>query len=1179
MKKRLLRSTLALLAGVWTLGSNAQSVGDIVAYGSHKYKITGENLIVNGSFDDGVNGWSGSNQWEAAEIGNYTYFTEGGFDGGAYLQTNAAGDGSNKSLRTHAQVEEGKMYLFQCYTGGSAPATGNLQYNKLSSSVDGKTESTKLYELKWGKEWLQNCFVFSPSGYSYVIFRNSWTSGTKFDGFFLGTIVELPNTEALEAAITEAESIYSATAEEADALQTAITTAKGYLTSEMAAEVSQATVDLQAAVQSYRIANATPENPVDMTSYIVNANGSSKDGWTTTGNVGVNTSQHWSGENSDAYLEPCNWGASSWNASLKQTIKVPNGKYVLKATGRASSAVTLNLVANDKSYTYASLNDVGGTIATDGTEWETLNQGLEAGKSFANNNAGRGWTYGSVEVLVSDGTLTLGAESSCLVEHNWCSISNFSLTYLGYDNSSAIAALNVLIEEASAQYREEFENSTSLAGLVDALSNKIMVAQEAVKVGTKTVVETASQELREAMNAAKAAEAPLAELKAAYALNANLKNNSTPSDAETLEQYEAALTNAQMAQWSATTVEELVAAINQLETARQAYVLTAYPFVGQGQEPAVSFDLTFKMTNAVVTSAEGWTNGRTEHNQQYTGAPDNTYLDAWNGNFNMSQVVTELPRGIYSLKVATRGHADLTTANVYVLADGQNYATDIHHVGAEGNELGAGWGWTTVDNIMINSGTATIGFYSECSGGKWAGADNFQLSLVRAFTQEDEEKLIMLDIDAAHKELAAKLEEVNALNREVNVGANAFQRSVENKEILEETIMYAEQQMNLGIGETSGELIRMYIGMLDADVEAFETLNVPAETDLFTVSISTPDNYKFKNVPLTFREDGKGGAYFKPGFDSRNYAQSVEFHATEEANVYTLSTVFADGVRRYISTGVTSGNGNNTAQIRLTDDAEKALKVSVKATNEEGVYTLLNTEANTLLGCQDGDDREEGGFYTTLAHSTLALKKVDAPTVTLDITSAGFATVMLPFAAELPAGVKAYTCEASGETLENGVKVLTLNPVESMAANTPYIVEGAAGTHSFTGLGAAYKNEYAAGWLTGTFAEKTAAAGTYVLQNQAENGVGFYAVAEGAEPTIGAYRAWMNVPAEESEVKVFVLGDVATGIDGVAAAADVQVNVYTLNGVLVRRNVKMSEALKGLNKGVYIVNGVKTAVN
>ena len=51
------------------------------------------------------------------------------------------------------------------------------------------------------------------------------------------------------------------------------------------------------------------------------------------------------------------------------------------------------------------------------------------------------------------------------------------------------------------------------------------------------------------------------------------------------------------------------------------------------------------------------------------------------------------------------------------------------------------------------------------------------------------------------------------------------------------------------------------------------------------------------------------------------------------------------------------------------------------------------------------------------------------------------------------------------------------------------------------------------------------------------------------------------------------------GIQNASVSKDkALVNVYTSDGVLIRKDVKRSDALKGLTKGVYIVGGEKKAV-
>jgi hypothetical protein len=162
---------------------------------------------------------------------------------------------------------------------------------------------------------------------------------------------------------------------------------------------------------------------------------------------------------------------------------------------------------------------------------------------------------------------------------------------------------------------------------------------------------------------------------------------------------------------------------------------------------------------------------------------------------------------------------------------------------------------------------------------------------------------------------------------------------------------------------------------------------------------------------------------------------------------------------------------------------------------------------------------------------------------------------MLPFAAELPYGMKAYTCD---EVDDN---VLTLTPATSFAPNTPYIVEEGAGNHTFSGYGLATKVSYEGGLLTGVYADTKVPAGSYVLQEKDGN-VKFYLVSAGEnmQPTLNPYRAYLTVPAESAGVKAFSFGGETTGINGVETLTDGTVeSIYTINGT------RVNSLQKGLN--------------
>ena len=179
-----------MIASAFVLNVQAQSVGDVVTLNDVKCKVVGTNIIDNGSFDEGINGWFTGSWLSAPEnMTGYILSETGGFDDGAFITISAGGAGATTNLRGSWAVTEGKTYLFRCYTSGQAPSSNNLQYSKLMASSDGQAEGSELYCLKWGASdvWTENNYVFTAST-PYVVFRSSWNSNSSLDGF---TLVEV----------------------------------------------------------------------------------------------------------------------------------------------------------------------------------------------------------------------------------------------------------------------------------------------------------------------------------------------------------------------------------------------------------------------------------------------------------------------------------------------------------------------------------------------------------------------------------------------------------------------------------------------------------------------------------------------------------------------------------------------------------------------------------------------------------------------------------------------------------------------------------------------------------------------------------------------------------------------------------------------------------------------------
>ena len=181
----------------------------------------------------------------------------------------------------------------------------------------------------------------------------------------------------------------------------------------------------------------------------------------------------------------------------------------------------------------------------------------------------------------------------------------------------------------------------------------------------------------------------------------------------------------------------------------------------------------------------------------------------------------------------------------------------------------------------------------------------------------------------------------------------------------------------------------------------------------------------------------------------------------------------------------------------------------------------------------------------------------DVANTTLNISDALYGTFCAPFTVALPESVT-----ASIITAANGNELI-LEPVAGnvVLANTPVLVEASA-AESLSVSGVYAKGTPVAGLLTGVYENTSAPVGSYVLQKLDK--VGFYLVAEGNQPTVGANRCYLTVPA--AGVKAFFLnGGDATGISGVDANVDANEAIYNLAG----------QRINKLQKGINIINGKK----
>lgn len=220
----------------------------------------------------------------------------------------------------------------------------------------------------------------------------------------------------------------------------------------------------------------------DVTDKITNPNADTNDGWSKTG--GINGGNGFDGKK--GFFEPSNWGAKSWEGYLYQTINnIPNGIYNLKTAIQSAEDVISLLVANGTVSEKAPANGTAkGTIKSDGSVTEA-GQGVD------------GWNYAQTSVLVTDGTLKIGAWSAAFAEHKWTNIDNFTLSYLeGSDVYAAQKLLSDKIDEAQAMIDGgKYKGTDALQAKITEANSKLYTASTSELESTKTALQVAINNL------------------------------------------------------------------------------------------------------------------------------------------------------------------------------------------------------------------------------------------------------------------------------------------------------------------------------------------------------------------------------------------------------------------------------------------------------------------------------------------------------------------------------------------------------------------------------------------------------------------------------------------------------------------------------------------------------------
>ena len=851
--------------------------------------------------------------------------------------------------------------------------------------------------------------------------------------------------------------------------------------------------------------------------------------------------EHWSGEKrsyKNQYDgEGQGYNANAWKIQFDQEVVLPAGEYVFKVAGRKSADATLELVVSMGETVLGTVNDFpNGSTGLGINKIGAASFDANDAAGFARNEGtGFGWQWRYVKfTLAAKDTVKIAVNAKAESKNQWVSFGDYTLQ-MGDATYMAVytPTYNAYLEEAKAL------SAMAMGNEEKAALEKVINENQTVPT-TPATLKAQSDALKAAIETAK----PSAD---AYAWIYNSIENAKTFGIEVAE-YEA-------------------------KYASRAYTIAQADTVHQELNVATYNKVATDYTNEYALTDWSTDELGTTTGQHWSGHGDTKYYDTNGSNFTRSTVKTvTLPKGSFVLKAAGRSSTaakltlDVNGTMVEFHAKGDvGYGIDTLGVanfsknGIYANDnKGRGWEWQFVKFSLDEQTEVTL--KATISAGKdWAWGSMGDVSL----WMDDATFEGMLI--AAKSELTAEIANAEALST-ANVGDGAFQilSTDANLKTLKNAIATAKMLCESDLATT--DMVLAGIPTLKQAEETYKAtistakLNAPAANEKFNL-VLTYKGWDYDGKAMTYiandRSDaGKYNIKYAAA-PNASYAQAFTFTPAESAtNGYYLSMTDVDGNERYMSTG-TQYSGQ-AAQIRTTTDATKALIVQVRATATEGVYNLWNTEAKQYIGSQDA------GVYTVNSHIDFNFVAAEEAEVTVDITI-GYATLMLPFNAELPAGMKAYTCVANADEA-----ILTLTEVETLVANTPYLVEGE-GSFEFSGYGLAAKATYVSEALTGTYAEVAAPVDSYVLQ-QLDGYTAFYHVAKGKQPKVGANHCYLTVPAGTAKAPMFSIsrGEDTTSIDNSQFTIDnSQLIIYDLMGR------KVTNMVKG---NMYIVNGKKVIV-
>lgn len=357
------------------------------------------------------------------------------------------------------------------------------------------------------------------------------------------------------------------------------------------------------------------------------------------------------------------------------------------------------------------------------------------------------------------------------------------------------------------------------------------------------------------------------------------------------------------------------------------------------------------------------------------------------------------------------------------------------------------------------------------------------------------------------------------------------------------------------------------ITLADGTVLTFAVVVNPGYYGVYNISYKNGDEENAVFVGYNEDKDNSSNVGYKliaTGTYSADAQADKMFTIVPKGTGYSITTQ-----GKYLKSPTLNGWNH----IMFSDNADEAGAYIIEETGTETDIFKIRSTGNGINYLNDYDKLVFGNDKSdkeNLATFTIT----EAKSYPLTITSAGYATLCLPFNVVLPEGMLAYDLSveniASGdaEGKYNATMKVVAKAGETLKKGTPVIIKANEGSYSLpiTMSDNGAKTSLAGSLLRGNFVKQNLTQGVttkkYIFGKPEGHDVGFYLMDESG--TIRANKCWMEwtVPAGQAEVRSFVISfDDATGISDIVAGTKENRThlIYNISGQ------RLNKPQKGLN--------------